>query len=336
VNSDLTDHNFKRLTDVEKAVMRAQDLTRQLLTFAKGGAPVKQTASIREIIEDSCRFSLSGSNVTCAFSFTGNLKPVEADVGQIGQVINNLVINAVQAMPEGGSIEVKAENAIVGPQDALPLAPGEYVRVSVVDQGIGIPKENLSRIFDPYFTTKQKGSGLGLATSFSIVKRHGGLLTVESAPGEGSAFHIYLPASLGELPVEETREKAPVAGMGKILVMDDEESVRGVVGEMLKAVGYEYELAKNGAEAVELYHRALSKGRPFDAAIMDLTIPGGMGGKEAVKKLIELDPKVKAIVASGYSSDPVMADFKAYGFTGVITKPYDLQTLSRALRTILS
>jgi PAS domain S-box-containing protein len=335
-DTELTGQNVKRLADVEKAVMRAQDLTRQLLTFAKGGAPVKQASSIREIIEDSCRFSLSGSNVKCEFFFAGDLKPVEVDAGQIGQVINNLVINAVQAMPRGGAIEVKSGNVIVRRQDRLPLAPGEYIRISVHDQGTGIPQENLAKIFDPYFTTKPKGSGLGLATSFSIVKRHGGYISVESMPGAGSTFHIYLPVSSGELPAEKMPERAPVAGMGKILVMDDEESVRGVVGAMLTAVGYEYELAKDGAEAVELYRQARDKGRPFDAAIIDLTIPGGMGGKEAMQKLIKLDPKVKAIVASGYSSDPVMADCRAYGFTGVITKPYDLQTLSRTLRTVLS
>ncbi len=335
VNTDLTDQNFRRLTDVEKAVMRAQDLTRQLLTFAKGGAPVKQAASIREIIEDSCRFSLSGSNVKSTFFFSGDLKPVEVDVGQIGQVINNLVINAVQAMPEGGTIEVRAENVVVAHEGGIPLPPGGYIRVSIRDQGVGIPPENLAKIFDPYFTTKQKGSGLGLATSYSIIKRHEGHITVESVPGKGTAFEVYLPASSAKLQPEKTPEQAPVAGMGTILVMDDEETVRTVVGEMLKAVGYECELAKDGMEAVELYRRALSSGRPFDAAIMDLTVPGGMGGKEAVKKLIEIDPKVRAIVASGYSSDPVMADYQAHGFVGVIAKPYDLQTLSRTLRTVL-
>jgi PAS domain S-box-containing protein len=336
LDTELTDQNSKRLADVEKAVMRAQDLTRQLLTFAKGGAPVKQTASIREIIEDSCRFSLSGSNVRSFFSFAPDLKAVEVDAGQIGQVINNLVINAVQAMPEGGAIRVIAENAAAGLPDELPLAAGDFIRISIEDQGIGIPKENLSKIFDPYFTTKQKGSGLGLATSFSIIKRHGGYLAVESVVGKGSVFHVYLPATQREPLAREMPEQKPVAGMGKVLVMDDEESVREVVGEMLKAVGYECELAKNGSEAVELYKRALEGGRPFDAAIMDLTVPGGLGGKEAVKKLIEIDPKVRAIVASGYSGDPVMADCRAYGFSGIITKPYDLQTLSRTLRAILS
>ncbi len=336
VDTELTDQNYRRLADVEKAVMRAQDLTHQLLTFAKGGAPVKQTASIRGIIEDSCRFSLSGSNVQCIFSFAADLKAVEVDAGQIGQVINNLVINAIQSMPEGGTIRVKAENATAGLPDELPLASGDFIRISIEDQGTGIPQKILSKIFDPYFTTKQKGSGLGLATSFPIIKRHGGYITVESAMGKGSAFHVYLPATLREPLTGKTPEKKLVTGMGKVLVMDDEESVREVVGEMLKTAGYEYELAKNGSEALELYKRALDKGRPFDAAIMDLTIPGGLGGKEAVKKLIEIDPKVKAIVASGYFSDPVMADCRAYGFSGVISKPYDLQTLSRTLRTLLS
>jgi PAS domain S-box-containing protein len=336
INSEPTDRNAKRLADVEKAVLRAQDLTRQLLTFAKGGAPVKQTASIQEIVEDSCRFSLSGSNVTCRFSFARDLQAVDVDAGQIGQVINNLVINAVHAMPDSGTIEVKAENTSVTLQHALPCAPGDYVRISVQDHGVGITPENLSKIFDPYFTTKREGSGLGLATSYSIIKRHGGLLAVDSVPGDGSVFHIYLPASQRKPTVEVSRQEALVAGMGRILVMDDELAVRAVVGEMLKAVGYECELAKDGGEAVELYKGALDNGRPFDAVIMDLTVPGGMGGKEAVKKLIEIDPKVKAVVASGYSGDPVMGDFKAYGFTGVIAKPYDLQTLSKALRAILS
>ncbi len=336
VDTELAGPNLKRLADVEKAVMRAQDLTRQLLTFAKGGAPVKQTASIREIIEDSCRFSLSGSNVKSELFFAEDLKPVEVDAGQIGQVINNLMLNAVQAMPEGGTVRVKAANATAGLPEGLPLGPGDFIRISVQDQGIGIPQENLSKIFDPYFTTKPKGSGLGLATSFSIIKRHGGYIAVESAPGGGATFHIYLPVSRGELQAEKKPERALVAGMGRILVMDDEEPVRRVVGEMLTAVGYEYELAKDGAEAVELYKRALDQGRPFKVAIIDLTIPGGMGGKEAMQRLIKLDSKIKAIVASGYSSDPVMADCRAYGFSGVITKPYDLQTLSRTLRSVLS
>lgn len=335
LDTDPTDDNFKRLTDVERAIVRAQDLTRQLLTFAKGGAPVKRTASIREIVEESCGFSLSGSNVKCSFSFAADLMPVEVDAGQIGQVINNLVINAVQAMPQGGAIEVRSENVTVVSQDGLPLGPGAYIRISVHDQGVGIPKENLSKIFDPYFTTKQRGSGLGLATSYSIVKRHGGCISVGSVPGAGSVFHIYLPSSHQPVAAEETREK-PVPGIGRLLFMDDEEAVRIVAGQMLKTLGYSCEAAADGAEAVERYKRARDAGRPFDAVILDLTVIGGMGGAEAVKKLIEIDPKVKAIVASGYSNNPVLADYEAFGFAGVIAKPYSLQTLSWTLHSVLA
>jgi PAS domain S-box-containing protein len=336
LDTDVASSNYSRLANLGEAAVRAQNLTRQLLTFAKGGAPVKKTVCVREIIEESCRFSLSGSNVNCNFSFAEDLKPAEVDPGQIGQVIHNLILNAVQAMPQGGSVDVGCQNISVTPNDGLPVVPGNYVKISVRDAGIGIPKENLSKIFDPYFTTKAKGSGLGLATSYSIVNRHGGAITVDSIPGSGPVFHLYLPASDNKPEAAEFREQSAARGKGRILIMDDEHAYRMVLGDILKTIGYEYELARDGTEAIEFYKNAMAAGRPFDTVIMDLTIPGGMGGKEAIKKLLEMDPKVKAIVASGYSSDPVMADFKAYGFMGMIEKPFDLRTLSAALQAVLS
>ncbi len=327
---------YSRLTNLGEAVVRAQDLTRQLLTFAKGGAPIKNTVLLQAIIEEACRFSLSGSNVNCSFVFSPDLKPADVDAGQIGQVMHNLVLNAVQAMPKSGKIEVRASNTTIGPQDGFPLVSGPYLRISVRDEGTGMPQRDLSKIFDPYFTTKEKGSGLGLATCYSIIKRHGGHITVHSTRGEGSVFTFFIPASLREPSADEPPEHVLAKGKGKVLVMDDEKAFRMVVGEILQAIGYEYELAKDGAEAIDLYQAAMLSGRPFDAAIMDLTVPGGMGGKEAVKRLIEIDPKVKAIVASGYSNDPVMADFKAHGFVGVIEKPFDLRSLNRVLQAVLN
>jgi two-component system cell cycle sensor histidine kinase/response regulator CckA len=254
----------------------------------------------------------------------------------MGQVIDNLVINAVQAMPEGGVIRIQAENVQMGCDRLFPRAKGRYVKIAVSDQGIGIPQEHLSRIFDPFFTTKSKGTGLGLTTSYSIVSKHDGLLTVDSPPGEGTTFHLYLPAS--GRAAEARKEPAPVAhrGRGRILVMDDDAIVRQVLGQMLGEMGYQAEFAGDGAEAVELYRRSRENGAPFDAVIMDLTIPGGLGGKEAIGRLQALDPGVKAIVSSGYCDDPVMTEFRRYGFRAFLAKPYKNDELSRVLRSVLA
>ncbi len=326
-----------RLGDVEKAVLTARELTRQLLTFAKGGAPIKKTSSLREIVGQSCSFSLSGSNVKCNFSFAEDLMPSDVDAGQISQVMQNLIINAAQAMPHGGAINVACSNVVVGPGDSLPLSAGPHIKISIQDQGIGIPNENLSKIFDPYFTTKPTGSGLGLATSYSIIHKHGGFIGVESEPGAGSVFHVYLPASLKQLPVPaaETREVTMTGGKGRVLVMDDEEAVRKVAGQMLTVLGYEPILARDGAEALEQYRNALQAGRPVDAVIMDLTIPGGMGGKDAIGKVLEFDPQARVIVASGYSNDPVMAEFRSHGFKGVMAKPFTLNSFSKVLSRVM-
>ncbi len=328
---------YGRLDQAEGACSRAKDLTQQLLTFSKGGAPVKKTASISEIIKGCTCFVLRGSNVRCEFSLPGNLSVVDVDVGQMSQVINNLIINADQAMPEGGTINVNARDITIQAGTNLPLAIGNYVKISIRDQGIGIPEKCLDKIFDPYFTTKAAGNGLGLASCYSIINRHNGHLTVESTVDLGTTFHIYLPASTS--PIENKEENARtdrrIFGAGRILIMDDEQTVRDVVGMMLEYMGYEPYYAKDGGETIEVYKNALTSEHPFDAVIMDLTIPGGMGGKEAVSRLMEIDPEVKAIVSSGYSSDDVMANYRELGFYGVIAKPYQVEQLGEILSRVL-
>lgn len=322
----------RNLEEAEKASLRAKDLTQQLLTFSKGGAPVKKTASIVEIIRDSAAFALSGAAVACNVDIPPDLWAAEVDTGQISQVMNNLILNAAQAMPHGGVVEVLCRNLPAGSPEAPPGARGNYVMISVMDHGMGISAETLPRIFDPYFSTKEKGKGLGLATVYSIVKNHGGHITVDSIPGCGSTFRVYLlsPATPAA-PAEEQDSGLPM-GQGRILVMDDEKHVRDVVAEMLNLLGYQVESTSDGREAVSAYGQALAGGNPFSAVLMDLTIPGGMGGKEAVVMLREMDPEVKAIISSGYSNDPVMAEFEKYGFSGVILKPFNINELGRVLR----
>ncbi len=325
----------EKLDKIEKASLHAKDLTQQLLTFSKGGAPIKKIVSVPELIRDSVSFALRGSNVRCHLSTARDLWPAEVDEGQISQVINNLVINADQAMPEGGIIKVQAENVIIAPEDRLPLHPGKYVRIAISDEGVGIPEPHLSKIFDPYFTTKQRGSGLGLATSYSIVRQHNGHIQVESEVGTGTAFTIWLPASEPLWKPEEKEVSRPLHGRGKILLMDDEVAIRDAASEALCHLGYEVEVAHDGKEALELYKKAQKMGTPFDAIIMDLTIPGGMGGEEAIQSLLHIDPEANAIVSSGYSTDPVMSDYEKYGFKGVVTKPYSIKELNEILARVL-
>ncbi|MGD2248133.1 MAG: ATP-binding protein [Candidatus Methanofastidiosia archaeon] len=324
----------KLLTEAEKASLRAKDLTQQLLTFSKGGAPVKKPASLVELLQSTAGFALSGSKTRCEFSFADDLSPAEIDAGQISQVINNLIINADQAMPGGGVIVIRAENVAISPGDDISLPEGRYIKIKVEDQGIGIPRDHLQRIFEPYFTTKQKGSGLGLATSYSIVKNHDGIITVESKLGVGTTFYIYLPASEKEIQKKEEKLEKKKEKKGKILLMDDEESILEATSEVLNYLGYDVQVAKDGEKAVALYKKALEK-NPFDAVILDLTIKGNMDGRETIHALKTIDPQVKAIVSSGYSDDPVMANYSEYGFEGVVVKPYTIDELNTILCTVL-
>jgi len=315
-----------RLLEAEQALVRARDLTRQLLTFARGGLPVKQTAAIRDLIVDSAQFVLRGSRSQCEFSIPEDLAPVDVDVGQFSQVIQNLVLNADQAMPDGGVIRIRAEN-VRGP-DGRPRS----VRVFLADTGVGIPESHLERIFDPYFTTKPGGTGLGLATSYSIVRNHGGTITVESRVGSGSTFCIEIPVAAGHPVQVERPPTTRTSGHGRrVLVMDDEPLVLSVARQILKHLGYEVETASDGAEALRVFQNARESGRPFDVVIVDLTVPGGIGGIETLEALKRVDPAVRVVVSSGYSSDPIMADYARHGFCGVVAKPYTVSELNRAI-----
>ena len=336
VNMKPEDGIYQMLDDLEKASFKAKDLTHQLLTFAKGGVPVKKTASIVDLIKESAEFILRGSKVKCAFSFAPNILPVEIDTGQINQVIHNLIINAEQSMLNGGIIKLSAENVIVNAESNVPVMHGKYVKIAVADTGVGIPEQHLTKIFDPYFTTKDSGSGLGLAVVYSVIKKHAGYLSVESKVGVGTTFYLYLPASNKEVAPTKAIDNKPIFGKGRIMIMDDEELIRDVCGKMLSKLGYEVGYAMDGQEAIDLYKKEKDAGRPFNAIIMDLTIPGGMGGKEAIKILHEIDPKVKAIVSSGYSEDAAMSDFGKSGFKAVIAKPYRITDLSITVHQVLS
>ncbi len=325
-----------RLTEAERVSLRARDLTQQLLAFSKGGAPIKKTSSMADLIRETAEFALRGSNVRCERILSDDLWPADIDEGQISQVIHNLVINADQAMPAGGTLTIRAENLSLGEQDPVPLVPGNYLRVTVEDQGIGIPDKVLPKIFDPFFTTKQKGSGLGLATAYSIIKKHDGHITAASRQGAGTTVTFYLPASEQKMKPMKDREDDLFSGGGKILFMDDEESVRDVAGEMMNRLGFDVEFVTDGTAAIEAYRRAKESGRRFEAVILDLTIPGGLGGKETIERLREIDPGIRAIVSSGYSDDPVMAEYKKFGFEAVIAKPYRLKELSRVMEAVVT
>ena len=320
-----------RLEKAERASNRAKGLTRQLLTFSKGGGPVKKTVSIVDLVKESADFALSGAGVRCEYAMPEGIWHVEVDDGQISQVVQNLIINANQAMPMGGTITVKAENLALWSAGPLPLKPGRYVKVSVSDTGTGMQEDVLPRIFDPYFTTKRQGSGLGLATAYSIMKKHGGYINAESKPGEGAVFNLYLPAS-DKKPADRIKKGEANSGRRRVLVLEDDDMVREVAAKMLLSLGYEIELSEDGAQTVDAYRRALKEGRPFDAVIMDLTIQGGMGGKECMGELVRINPDVVAIVSSGYSDEAVLSNYGDFSFKAVVSKPYRIEELGKVLR----
>ncbi len=332
------DKIYGLLNEAQRASILAKDLTRKLITFSRGGAPIKKTVPISPLVKRATEFSLSGSNIKCGFHIPDELWHVEIDETQIGQAIYNLVMNAREAMRDGGTIRVAAENTNM--TDRAPtLKEGRYVKISFKDEGIGIPKKHLKKIFDPYFSTKemgtQKGMGLGLSICHSIIKGHSGDVDVGSQEGVGATFNIYLPASDGkaskEKPEKSQMKATPVIGKGRILVMDDEKMIRHLAGEILSYLGYKVSFSKDGAKAIEIYKGAMESGEPFDAVILDLTVRGGMGGKEAIRKLMEIDPHVTGIVSSGYSDDSVMTNFEKYGFKGVVAKPYSVHEVSVVL-----
>lgn len=324
-----------RLSHASAACARARGVTSQLLTFAKGGAPIKTTASVHELVVECTRFALSGSPVAPRFNVASDLWAADVDLDQVGQVIHNLVLNAMQAMPRGGVVDVSLQNADVdaeAPPAGTGLRAGRYVSLAVEDRGEGIPADHLDRIFDPYFTTKEKGSGLGLAISYSIINAHGGAITVDSQPGQGARFTVYLPASTRPIVPDVVRGPAPTRRRGsRVLLMDDDVMVAEVAQEMLQALGYTTEVTASGEEAIARFRAADARGEPFDIVILDLTVPGGMGGAEAAPHIRNLRSGVSVFVTSGYAEDAVLARFRDYGFDGVLPKPFGVSDLRRVL-----
>jgi PAS domain S-box-containing protein len=333
------DRLYAWLTSAEQAGDQAKELSYRLLTFAKGGEPFKKVTSITKILRETVRLALSGSNISVEFKLDENLYALEIDEGQMKQVISNIVINAKEVMPRGGHITVTACNHPSGDGSTFPFRAQNYVHISIEDQGVGIAPKNLSRVFDPYFTTKgmgsEKGKGLGLTICHSIIARHDGFINIESSPGIKTVVHIYLPEANNEHGSIQNAPKDMVPRKDRILLMDDEDFVRDVTGEMLIQLGYDVRLAKDGDEAVKAYSEALAQGTPFDAVILDLTIPGGTGGDEAILRLLEIDPNVKGILSSGYADNSVMNDFKEFGFQGAIAKPFKLEELANIIAHIV-
>ena len=336
LHADPADEVSIWLQKTEKAASKAQHLTQQLLTFAKGGLPVVQDMAIDKLVRESVLFALSGSNVQCFFSIFHDLWLTKVDSGQIDQVIQNLIINGDQAMPDGGKIEVSCQNCTVMENDFPAIAPGNYVTLKISDNGVGIAPENLSKIFDPYFSTKEDGNGLGLAISHAIVGKHHGHIMVESELGVGTSFEIFLPASDPvEIPIVVPTVSQSKSGSGRILIMDDEEMVCEATAELLAFVGYSVITAADGREAIELYQEARNRQEPIDIVIVDLTVPGGMGGEETLRELRRLDPYVTVIATSGYCNNPVMANYLDYGFNGVLPKPCKLETMTQVIEDLL-
>jgi len=323
------------LEDIEKACERAKNLTIQLLTFSTGGRPIKKLGNIKNLLVESVNFALTGSRVEREFHIDDEVYDVEMDEGKIQQVINNLVINAVQSMPEGGKIEVACNNVDMRAGDSPFAKEGRYVKISIKDNGVGISSENLKKIFDPYFTTKGSGWGLGLTTSYSIIQKHNGYFTVDSKINNGSVFTFYLPASDNKSSDTLLKDKYKITNSAKILMMDDDRFIRTNIEKIFLALGYKIIATEDGEKAIHIYKEELNKKKPFDIVILDLIIPGKMDGKKTMEELLKINPDVKVIVSSGYSMDPIMADYKKYGFAGVIAKPYQIEDITYLIESIL-
>ncbi len=336
----------KSLKNIQQVVKRASDLTNQLLTFSKGGSPILKVASLENIIRENTSFVLSGSNVDYNIEIANNLWDVNIDTGQISQVVQNLIINSDQAMQEGGNIEIRLENTNGKDIPNIPgteIPPGEYVQIEIKDTGKGIPKEIINKIFDPYFTTKQTGNGLGLATVYSIIDKHNGYIDLKSTENEGTVFTLYLPKAIIKNPKKESTSQELVIETNsnfskskRILIMDDELLVQKVAEEMFKGLNFKVDLTKNGEEALEKFKESIINGKQYDIVLLDLTIPGGMGGEKTISKILELDPEVYAIATSGYSSDPVMANYKQYGFKEILKKPYSIEEVKKLVGNFLT
>jgi two-component system cell cycle sensor histidine kinase/response regulator CckA len=335
IDENMPERSSLLLEEATKASEAAKGLSFRLLTFAKGGDPIRQVSTIDGVLRKSVALTLGGSNLTCHIAVDPELGLMEIDQGQMLQVINNILMNAKEAMPQGGTVTITAQNISIAEEDHLPLKQGPYVRVSIMDSGAGIAMENLQRIFDPYFSTKgmgaQKGTGLGLSICQSIIKKHDGYINVESQEGRGTTVNIYLPLVDEELAEAAARKITPPTAAPKILFMDDDELLRKLVANMMERIGYEAEFACNGEEAVEIYRRTREAGGTFAAVILDLTVKGGMGGDLAIKKLLEIDHGVQAVISSGYVESPLIEYFSEYGFVGAITKPYRLEQMKTLL-----
>lgn len=330
---------LEKLKEVEKAVVQAKNLSSQLLSFARGGDPVKKAVYVGSLVKEAASLVLCGSSATYELTGTGEQYIVEVDEALINQVINNIMINALQAMPGGGTIRIKVDKVECGPEGLaeIPLmSAGSYIKISIADQGTGINEADLPKIFDPFFTTKPEGSGLGLAISYSAIAKHGGYISVDSQLGQGTTFHIYLPEYHGEPPSKPRQEQSIVVGRGRILIMDDNETLVEIICDLLAELGYQTAAAKDGEEAIKLYKDGRESGRPFDLVIMDLTIPGRMGAKEAIKKLQEYDPEAKVLITTGYSNNQLVEEYERYGFMGFIAKPYQIEDLAREINRVIN
>jgi nitrogen-specific signal transduction histidine kinase/ActR/RegA family two-component response regulator len=328
------------LNEAERIAFLGKSLTQQLLTFSRGGNPVRSIVQPGSLVSSVAARVLSGFPVDCVYDIPPDILPIEADEDQIRQVVENILRNARESMPAGGRITITIRNVSISPEDKLPLMEEDHVRVSISDEGAGIAPEDIPKVFDPYYTTKgmgsEKGVGLGLAISYAIIRKHNGSISIESVKGRGSVFHINLPAYKHEVAREAASAGRPAGEReGRVLLLDDEELVLEIGKELLGYLGYSVTTAQNGEEAVALYKQAEELKSPFDAVILDLAIPGGLGGKEALRELMRIDPKVKAIISSGYLNDPVVADYREYGFQDVLTKPYDSNELDEKLKKVI-